>query len=297
MQTETPDFRFSPDCGPVWHSVWPPGRIERNRRIYDFELVYFASGSGQVVTTDGVFACTRGTAVIIPPGLVHCTVALTQLERWCIHFDWFGECRAHREAPFVFVYQDEPGKFREELCARNPELPGVRFPLFRRNVPLEILPLLQHYFLPRAEDAAGQLTRKGVLMQILGLVLQQEEEETPSCIRASGKLLFRARNYLDANYLRGTLTVAETAAECGITAGHLTRLFHLSFGMPVSDYIQFRRLRHSRKLLRESTLTIREVAYASGFDDPNYFSRFFRKKTGKTPAEFRRETETGLNEE
>ncbi len=298
MQTATGTGRFFLDAGPVWHSIWPSGRIERNRRIYDYELVYFANGSGRVITAAGVFECTRGSAVIIPPQLVHCTVGVTQLERWCVHFDWFGDCRAHREAPLIFVYQDEAGPFREELCAGDPELPGVRFPLFRREVSREILPLLQRYFLPHPENPAGELTRRGLLMQILGLVLQEGEGEPPRS-RESGELLFRARNFIDANCLRRTLTVAETAAECGVSAGHLTRLFHRSFGMPVSDYIQFKRLVKSRKLLQESTLTIREIAYESGFDDPNYFSRFFRRKTGMTPAEFRNAAETGvpLNEE
>lgn len=36
--------------GPVWHSTWPPGRVEPNRRIYDYELVYFANGSGRIIT-------------------------------------------------------------------------------------------------------------------------------------------------------------------------------------------------------------------------------------------------------
>lgn len=296
MQIETRKFRFSPDCGPVWHSIWPPGRIERNRRIYDYELVYFANGSGRVITAGGVYECARGSAIIIPPKLVHCTVARTQLERWCVHFDWSGDCRAHREAPLIFVYQEEAGPFREELCAADPGLPGVVFPLFRREVPREILPLLQSFFLPYPEDPAGVLTRHGLLMQILGLVLREGEGEPPRG-RESGELLFRARNFIDANCLRRSLTVAETAAECGVTANHLTRLFHHSFGMPVSDYIQIKRLRQSRKLLRESTLTIREIAYGSGFDDPNYFSRFFRRKTGMTPAEFRRTAETAVSEE
>ena len=283
-------FRFSFDPGPVWHAIWPPGRIERNRRIYDYELVYFANGDGRVITAGGVYECVKGSAIIVPPNLVHCTVARTQLERWCVHFDWFGDCRAHREAPLVFVYEDEAEPFREEFCAGDPELPGVFFPLFRREVPREILPLFQRYFLPQPKDPAGELTRRGLLMQILGLVLREGEGEPPRG-RESGELLFRARSFLDANFLRGGLTVAEAAAECGVTANHLTRLFHGSFGMPVSDYIQFKRLRRSRKLLLESTLTVREVAYASGFDDPNYFSRFFRRKTGMTPAEFRRAAE------
>ena len=292
-----PDGLFFFDAGPVWHSIWPPGRIERNRRIYDYELVYFANGRGRVATADGVYECEAGTAVIVPPKLIHCSVAETQLERWCIHFDWRGDCRGHREAPHIFVYQDDPEPFREELCASDPELPGVHFPVCRRNVSREILPLLQQYFLPHESDWSGQLTRQGVLMQILGLVFRESGEREVPRGRESGKLFFRAKHLVDANYLQPALTVASVAAACGVTGNHLSRLFHRSIGLPVGDYIQLKRLYYSRKLLRESTMTIREIAFASGFSDPNYFSRFFRGKTGKTPAGFRRESETEIHGE
>lgn len=47
-------------------------------------------------------------------------------------------------------------------------------------------------------------------------------------------------------------------------------------------------------LLTDVTLTISEVAYKLNFDDKSYFSRIFKKKTGLTPAEFRKLTETKL---
>lgn len=279
--------------GPVWHSTWPPGRVEPNRRIYDYELVYFANGSGRIITGERVYECSTGSAIIIPPGLVHCTVGVTQLERWCIHFDWFGDCGAHRDNPKaedVFVYNDDPAPYREELAAKDPELPGVSFPVFRETVPQEILLFLRRYFLPESKGVGGMLMRQGVLMQILGLVLRGEEPEAAQTPE-SGKLFFKAKNLIDARYLDGGLRVAGVAAEFQITANHLTKLFHAALGMSVMDYIQTRRVDYSRKLLLESNLTVREVAFASGFNDPNYFTRFFQQKTGMTPSRFRREWE------
>ena len=42
-------------------------------------------------------------------------------------------------------------------------------------------------------------------------------------------------------------------------------------------------------LLTDVQLTISEVCYRMNFDDKSYFTRIFKKKTGKTPAEFRKE--------
>ena len=76
--------------GPVWHSTWPPGRVEPNRRIYDYELVYVSSGKGRVATGERSYYCDAGSLVIIPPRLLHYSDAESGMERWCLHIDWFG---------------------------------------------------------------------------------------------------------------------------------------------------------------------------------------------------------------
>jgi AraC family transcriptional regulator, transcriptional activator of pobA len=44
-------------------------------------------------------------------------------------------------------------------------------------------------------------------------------------------------------------------------------------------------------LLRETTLTVSEIAYQLSFDDAAHFGRFFKQHTGSTPASFRKKTE------
>jgi AraC-like DNA-binding protein len=58
-------------------------------------------------------------------------------------------------------------------------------------------------------------------------------------------------------------------------------------GVNVSDYIQNIRLEKAKSLLQETRLTISEIAYATGFSSPNYFSTSFKVKFKKSPKEFR----------
>ena len=58
-------------------------------------------------------------------------------------------------------------------------------------------------------------------------------------------------------------------------------------GVNVSDYIQNIRLEKAKYLLQDTQLTISEVAYATGFSSPNYFSTSFKTKFKKSPKEFR----------
>ena len=60
------------------------------------------------------------------------------------------------------------------------------------------------------------------------------------------------------------------------------------FALPPMQYVQSLRIQHACHLLAESDLRINEIAGKLGFRDPLYFSRIFRAKTGKSPAEYRR---------
>lgn len=71
--------------------------------------------------------------------------------------------------------------------------------------------------------------------------------------------------------------------------------YHLNFlskkltGLSAKEAINNRVMLEAKYLLTSSTLTIKEIAYRLGFDDPDYFSVFFRRKVHKTPSEYRGE--------
>ena len=58
-------------------------------------------------------------------------------------------------------------------------------------------------------------------------------------------------------------------------------------GLSAHDLIQSIRLSHAKALLKETSHTISEIAYQCGFNDPEYFSRVFKKEFGSSPSEYR----------
>ena len=60
--------------------------------------------------------------------------------------------------------------------------------------------------------------------------------------------------------------------------------------MPVSYWIQHELVLEAKRLLYYSDLTVKEVAFALGYDDHAYFSRLFSKVTGMSPGSFRKST-------
>lgn len=82
-------------------------------------------------------------------------------------------------------------------------------------------------------------------------------------------------------------TVPEIAAKIGISQRQLERRFKAAMGCSVVQFGQLLRLQHARVLLVSTTLTIREVAVASGFNTMSHFAHAFRKCFGRRPSQYR----------
>ena len=98
----------------------------------------------------------------------------------------------------------------------------------------------------------------------------------------------RARTQVLLNLSDPRLSVSRLAAWLGCSADYLSHLFHRETNERLSRFISRHRVSRAEGLLTESTLTISEVAWASGFDDPAYFSRVFRAHAGDSPRAYRK---------
>lgn len=82
------------------------------------------------------------------------------------------------------------------------------------------------------------------------------------------------------------LDLADFAAEHHVSYDHFRESFRRYLGVPPYDFLLNCRLDAAKKLLREQTFSIKEIAGMCGFARPSDFARFFRKKTGLAPSEF-----------
>jgi len=100
----------------------------------------------------------------------------------------------------------------------------------------------------------------------------------------------RIRERLDAAFQLGYPRIQELSELCGISRGHLMRMFQASTGQPLQRYIIQERLNAARHLLAEDRFSIKEIGAALGFCNTAHFSNAFRQAEGMTPSEFRSRT-------
>jgi AraC family transcriptional regulator, carnitine catabolism transcriptional activator len=83
------------------------------------------------------------------------------------------------------------------------------------------------------------------------------------------------------------VSAGELAVAAGLSLRQLERLFHKAIGQRLMGFYLTLRLERAQNLLTYSTLSIQEIAVATGFSSLPEFSRAFRRLCGRTPTQFR----------
>lgn len=199
-------------------------------------------------------------------------------------------CRGDIEA--VRTYAE---KFMDWLQGYEPEIKNV--------VRLKVLE-----FVLRAEYSAysqGGITeyrlenREGYMELLISLTSYQElrhwfvkkMEECVECIARkqqvkTDNVVENAKNYIAQHFDR-ELSLEEMAKEVGISPYYLSKLFKEAEGVGYIEYVTKLRIDYAKNQLVETEKSIKQICVDAGYQDPNYFSRIFKKWTGKTPTEFR----------
>ena len=123
-------------------------------------------------------------------------------------------------------------------------------------------------------------------LELMETILRPSEE--PSDIR--DQRIKRAVLFIKNNCDRD-ISLEEAASEAAMSPNYFSECFKKTIGIGFSDYVTARRLRKAAELLRDPKLKISQVARMSGFSDPHYFSRIFKKSTGYNPGQCRNSDE------
>jgi len=100
--------------------------------------------------------------------------------------------------------------------------------------------------------------------------------------------LLRARNLMELGYGE-ELTVGDVARRSGLSPNHLIKLFRLHLHETPAQYLWRLRVEHGVRLLRETGLSVAEIAYRTGFQNPFHFSRMVKLRHRVSPRGLRQQ--------
>ncbi len=155
---------------------------------------------------------------------------------------------------------------------------------------------LEQYFRSTQEIPHQTLEAYLRLVQVfarqLGLKLTDHLGEPDSSIPP---VVQKACRFIRVNAMLENINLGTLARHCGVSTGHLSRIFHHSTGLTFREYLAQIRIENARELLLRSQKNVTEVAYDSGFQSLSQFYRVFQKAFGVSPGKLRASKNMGRN--
>ena len=245
-------------------------RPHLHHRLY--QVILIRLGSGEILIEDEWLPFRAPALVVMPADIVH------------------GFRLARDTAAPVVTIADT--FFREIAAMVEPEIAGALDRPLLLPIPPDDLPAFEMIFntIGREYRWAGIGQTTALMAQIamlfalaarLGRLVEPGEAPGP------GEQLFTRFRMLIEDHFVEHWSVADYARELAVTTARLNAACRRSLNRSALEVVHARLLTEARRLLRYSMMSAAETAYALGFKDPAYFSRFFTGRAGISPGVFR----------
>ena len=126
-----------------------------------------------------------------------------------------------------------------------------------------------------------------LLLHIASSVIASQNDSVDEQSDRGNMLIQEARSYVQTHFSE-PVTLTRVADYLKISTFYLSHLFSRETGFTLSSYLTQIRMDEAVRLLSDPTYKIEEVAYAVGFENPNYFGKVFRKIFYQSPSQFRK---------
>lgn len=234
---------------------------------HDFEqLIVYLNGAGEQNVGAVRHAVVSGTVIAVPRGVKHAFVRQSQRSRspMCLVIDL--EISARRVA-------DELREMTQLSASQRAE---IRRSLAALAVEID-------------SGKPNPLRQGAAILEIAGIVL-----ETAAALRKSSQGSTEGERCLDlVKQVAKNRDLAEwrpehLAAAVGIQRDVLNRSLRKECGLTLGQWLAARKLEMAKTRLSNTAAEIQEIGAGVGFEDRNYFARWFRKQTGLSPSQWRR---------
>ncbi|UFH53741.1 AraC family transcriptional regulator [Spirosoma sp. KNUC1025] len=151
----------------------------------------------------------------------------------------------------------------------------------------------------RTCKARGPMRNLLIQSRVLELIaLEIEQFSAPSVANESlrpdeTEKIFWLKTYLDTNFL-ADLTLTQLSRFCVLNEFKVKKGFKQVFGTTVFSYVRQLRMEYAGRLLRDSSMSVDDVADALGYEHAQHFSIAFKKYTGLTPSQYQQGKKPGL---
>ena len=240
------------------------------------QLLVIFTGGGEMQAETQRYTVQAPSLLIAPAGVVHGFVFTPETEGYVVTLaDTLLRDLGREESAFKRLFQTPTCASLAADPVHTQELADT-VPKLRREL----------VWNAPASGAAAAARLTTVLVTAVR-ALHQPPEPTSEATSARAGLVARFREKIES-HLRMGLSIAQYAKALSVTPDRLRAACLEVTGKPPVRLLEDRLLLEAKRNLTYTNMTVAETAYYLGFSDPAYFSRFFSKHAGESPASFRK---------
>lgn len=160
------------------------------------------------------------------------------------------------------------------------------------NIPYSDPNLKKMELLPNPTLGGEQLIKNYLEIFLINLLRLQTETEEKNTIflpnkELSGRPVKEVISLLENN-VYSTLTINDVCKKAAYGRAYLFRVFKEKTGKTIMEYYLNLKIEKAKQLLRENELSVKEISELLSFNEPNYFTKTFKRITGLTPTAYKR---------
>ena len=237
-----------------------------------FELHYVIEGQLDVEFENiGVISVKRGNLIVCKPNLVHRTVyASPNTQKFVFGF-------------YCDTKKDLLTKAREAIL-RSP-IKVIEDTDRMQMFLVTMLSCVRYFNSVTNEILKNQL--ESFVLEVLNIYINDGNYRESSVVVKEEHIVEAAKEFIVLNANR-SISVEDVAKELGFSVRHLNRIAKLSVGCTLSEMIISARISYAKELLKNTTLTVSEIAERGNFVDISTFTKFFKRYAGVPPTEYRK---------
>ena len=243
-----------------------------------YHLVYFTAGGGSQTIDFQKFPVNPYQVYFMIPGQVHQWNFEGSVDGYVVNFSTTFFQSFLLKTDYIDGFPFFNGNTTEAV---------IDIPLSQQAAVTELFEKMLKEILEKQISASDML--RLLLLEFFILVSRLGNKITPKQASAYNSTLLRSfRLLIEKNYL--TMRLPKEYAELlYITPNHLNALCNDLLGTQAGELIRGRIALEAKRLLVDQEISISEIAGRLNFADNSYFTKFFKKQTGSTPEEFRKQ--------
>lgn len=235
--------------------------------FFEFEII--VSGQGEHTYNGSVYEITAGSAYMMCYNDFHGLKANSDLYLYNVHFS------KSMISPDLVNYLE----FNKFCCQFSPE---------------ETQYIIQN-LLRMSKEATNKLPFNDSIIKnaLSDIIIYMFRKCTTRKSHATPAPIQQTIAFINENFKKN-LSLNKVAEMLAFSPNYLGKLFKKETGTTLNEYVNTLRLKYACNLLTVSNLTIKEIAFSSGYSSVEYFLYIFKRKLQLTPSQYRNMTQKGL---